>query len=445
MSKAAEETLELSPHMEQDNHYETAEKDRLSIGQKITYGVGGFANNILGAASGGMMIALNLGLKMDPGLIGLLGAIPRVTDALTDPIMGYISDNTRSRWGRRRPYIFGGSIFCGLLFTLLWCIPSKEATTFLIWDLPAIGADGHGRDMFYFWYFLVGSILFFISYTVWVTPWVALGYELTPDYHERTRVMGYSNFIGNFAWLITPWFLPFMQLPAFGSIMKGATVLALIISLIVVVCGVLSAILLRERFKEGMEKRDEVIADLQNANTSSFWGSVKDFFKGFAATIKFVPFLKLCLVAFLIFNGYQMVASFSTYVLIYYVCGGDQEMGANIAGVGGTLGAILTFGMVVIVTKLGTSLGKKNAFYITTGISIIGYLSKWFLFTPANPWLALIPFPLFLFGFAGLFPLVGSMIADVCDLDELESFKRREGMFGSIFWWVIKVGMAVAL
>jgi GPH family glycoside/pentoside/hexuronide:cation symporter len=90
-------------------------------------------------------------------------------------------------------------------------------------------------------------------------------------------------------------------------------------------------------------------------------------------------------------------------------------------------------------------LGKKNAFYITTGISIIGYLSKWFLFTPANPWLALIPFPLFLFGFAGLFPLVGSMIADVCDLDELESFKRREGMFGSIFWWVIKVGMAVAL
>ena len=445
MEKTAEKTLELSTPVEQDHHYETTPEDRLSVGQKLTYGIGGFANNVLGAASGGMMIALNLGLKMDPGLIGLLGAIPRVTDALTDPVMGYISDNTRSKWGRRRPYIFAGSIFCGILFTLLWCIPSKEATTFLFWDLPALGADGHGRDMFYFWYFLVGSLLFFLSYTVWVTPWVALGYELTPDYHERTRVMGYSNFIGNFAWLITPWFLPFMQLPYFGSIMKGATVLALLISIMVVACGVISAIFLRERFNEGMEKRDEVIADLQEKAGPSLWDTIKDFFKGFAATIKFVPFLKLCAVAFLVFNGFMMVASFTTYVLIYYVCNGDEVMGAKIGAYGGTVGAVCTFGIVILVTKLGTHFGKKKAFYITTGISVFGYLSKWILFTPSNPWLSLIAFPSIAFGFAGLFPLVGSMIADVCDLDELESFKRREGMFGSIFWWVIKVGMAVAL
>jgi GPH family glycoside/pentoside/hexuronide:cation symporter len=50
--------------------------------------------------------------------------------------------------------------------------------------------------MFYFWYFLIGSIVFYVGYTIFATPWVALGYELTPDYHERTRLMGVQNFIG---------------------------------------------------------------------------------------------------------------------------------------------------------------------------------------------------------------------------------------------------------
>ena len=49
------------------------------------------------------------------------------------------------------------------------------------------------------------------------------------------------------------------------------------------------------------------------------------------------------------------------------------------------------------------------------------------------------------FGLGGLFTLMGSMIADVCDYDELQSGERREGMFGSIYWWVVKLGMALAL
>jgi GPH family glycoside/pentoside/hexuronide:cation symporter len=57
----------------------------------------------------------------------------------------------------------------------------------------------------------------------------------------------------------------------------------------------------------------------------------------------------------------------------------------------------------------------------------------------------LIPAPLIAFGLGGLFTLMGSMIADVCDMDELESHERREGMFGSIYWWVVKLGMAAAL
>ena len=174
-------------------HRVTAPEDRIPFPQKLAYGAGAFVNNLLAAASGGMMIVLNLGLGMNPALVGLLGAIPRLTDAFTDPLMGYISDNTRSRWGRRRPYIFIGIFAAALLYALLWQLPGGKSETF------------------YFVWFLVGSIFFYMGYTLWVTPWVALGYELTPDYHERTRLMGTQNFIGQLAYVVSPWFLWIMN------------------------------------------------------------------------------------------------------------------------------------------------------------------------------------------------------------------------------------------
>lgn len=87
----------------QSTHHETRPEDRISLFHKLVYGVGAFVNNLLAAAIGGMAIVLNLGLGMNPALVGLLGALPRLTDALTDPLMGYLSDHTKSRWGRRRP------------------------------------------------------------------------------------------------------------------------------------------------------------------------------------------------------------------------------------------------------------------------------------------------------------------------------------------------------
>ncbi len=106
-------------------HSKTAPEDRIKFSHKVAYGVGAFVNNLLGAASGGMMIVLNLGLGMNPALVGLLGALPRLTDAFTDPLMGYISDNSITRWGRRRPFIFGGAIAAGILFAILWQLPAE--------------------------------------------------------------------------------------------------------------------------------------------------------------------------------------------------------------------------------------------------------------------------------------------------------------------------------
>jgi GPH family glycoside/pentoside/hexuronide:cation symporter len=404
--------------MTQLAHYETPAEDRIPLRQKLIYGLGAFVNNLLAAAIGSMSIVLNLGLGMNPALVGLLGALPRLFDAFTDPLIGYLSDETKSRWGRRRPYIFIGAIASGILFALLWQLPPGKSETY------------------YFWFFLIGSLAFYFAYTIYATPWVALGFELTPDYHERTRVMAVQNFMGQLAYLISPWFLWIMQNDAlFDDLISGASTLAIAIAVAVISVGILPAIFLEERHRE------EAVQEIKR----NFRQSIASFFEGFGTALKFSPFLKLCLATFMVFNGFMLVASFQSYVIIYYVFAGDQSLGAQYAGWSGTVSAFATFCVIFFVCGLSTKIGKRRAFFFSTGVSMVGYALKWFCYSPQYPLLLLLPAPLLAFGLGGLFTLMGSMIADVCDLDELQSHQRREGMFGSIYWWVVKLGMAAAL
>lgn len=409
-------------------HYETAPEDRIPLFHKIIYGFGAFVNNLLAAAIGGMVIVLNLGLGINPAVVGLLGALPRLTDAITDPLMGFISDNTRSRWGRRRPYIFIGAIVAGVVFALLWQLPR-----------------GMSED-YYFWFFLIGSFVFYLGYTIFATPWVALGYELTPDYHERTRLMGVQNFMGQFAYIVSPWFLAIMQASMFSDMVEGASYLAIAIGAITIALGIMPALFLRERFSHldvaplsAVEKSPAVpLIEAVKQNT-------REFIRGFIITLQVRPFLKLCAATFLVFNGFMLVASFSSYVIIYYVFGGDTELGAEYSGWAGTVGAISTFVVIALTTWMSTRYGKRRAFVISMVISMAGYALKWVCYNPRYPWLVVVPAPLMAFGLGALFTLMGSMIADVCDWDELHTGERREGMFASIYWWVVKLGMAAAL
>ncbi|MFU8896339.1 MAG: MFS transporter [Gammaproteobacteria bacterium] len=414
--------------MSSGTHHETAPEDRVPFHLKVVYGLGAFVNNLLAAAIGGMVIVLNLGLGMNPALVGLVSAIPRLTDAFTDPMVGYISDNTRSRWGRRRPYIFVGAIAVGVIYALLWQLPVGKT------------------DTFYFWYFLGGSLLFYLAYTVFATPWVALGYELTPDYHERTRLMGTQNFIGQLAYLVAPWFLLIMQSEMlFDGMVDGAAGLAIIIGAVVIAIGILPAIFLRERFAANIAVECKDSTAPTESLRANLARNMKCFLSGFAISLKFKPFVKLCIATFLIFNGFMLIASFQFYVIIYYVFGGDMVEGARYAGYAGTLGAISTFVVIILVTTIGTRLGKRTTFFLAIGISMVGYALKWVTYNPEYPWMLLIPAPLMAFGLGGLFTLMPSMIADVVDADELNTHERREGMYGSIFWWMVKLGMAAAL
>ncbi len=400
-----------------ETHHETAREDRISFSQKAAYSIGSLVNQFQAAAIGSLVIVLNLGLGMNPALVGLIGAIPRFIDAFSDPLIGYSSDNTRTRHGRRRPWIFFGAIASGVLFVLMFQL-----------------YKGHG-EMFYFWYFLAFQCLFVLAFACYSIPWIALGYEMTPDYHERTRLQGFSNFFAQIAWLIAPWFFMIMNNKTmFPDIVVGARSIAIIVGIFLLVGGILPAIFNKEHF-----------ADLPKPKREKGYANIlKDLLGNCATSFKCLPFVKLCAVTFLIFNGFMLASAFTLYVIVYYVYGGDWGKGGALLGFFGTFSSICTLGAISLTTWISTKIGKRKTFLLTMCLAIIGYALKWVGYNPNNPYLLLIAAPFLAFHLGALFTMVPSMVADVCDLDELQTGTRREGMFSGIYWWVQKLGMAGA-
>jgi GPH family glycoside/pentoside/hexuronide:cation symporter len=126
---------------------------------------------------------------------------------------------------------------------------------------------------------------------------------------------------------------------------------------------------------------------------------------------------------------------------------GDYGAAGNWPAWFSTITAVTTAFLVIpIVSWLADKFGKRKAFIISTALSIVGYILKWWGFSPENPWLIFMPIPFMAFGLGGLFTLMMSMTADVCDLDELRNgMPRKEGTFGAIYWWMVKLGQAIAL
>jgi GPH family glycoside/pentoside/hexuronide:cation symporter len=158
-----------------------------------------------------------------------------------------------------------------------------------------------------------------------------------------------------------------------------------------------------------------------------------------------VPFRKLCISTFLIFNAFNTVAAFSFFIVVYHLFNGDAAAAGVWPTLFGSLGALVTtFAVIPTVAWMSKKMGKKNAFMLSQGVSIIGYILLWFLFIPGKPYMFIFALPFFSFGIGSLFTLMMSMTADVCDLDELNTGKRREGIFGAIYWWMVKFGFAIA-
>ncbi|MEQ8525318.1 MFS transporter [Gracilimonas sp.] len=398
-------------------------KDKVPLLQKASFGAGHLVLNLLPGALGVFMFFLLTAFGMNPFLAGLLGGLPRIFDALTDPIMGFISDNTKSRWGRRRPYIFIGAILSGIFFILLWQMDETNTQTYN------------------FWYFLIMSMVFLVGNTMFATPLIGLGYEMTTDYNERTHLMAFSQTVGQIAWMIVPWFWVLIADPdLFADQATGVRQLSVIVGGICIALGLLPAIFCKGFDDAKMENRKEITFKKSLEN-------LKELFHGIAVVSKNKPFMKLCAATFLVFNGFQLVASFSYFIIVFYMFNGDYGAAGNWPAWFSTITAVATAFLVIpIVSWLSDTFGKRKAFIISTALSIVGYILKWWGFSPENPWLIFMPIPFMAFGLGGLFTLMMSMTADVCDLDELRNgMPRKEGTFGAIYWWMVKLGQAIAL
>lgn len=391
------------------------------MGQKIAFGLGMLANQMFPAALGIFMVVLVQDLKFPAWMWGILFFLPRVFDAFTDPIMGFISDNTRSKWGRRRHYVFIGAILMGISFVVMWQLYRDNSITYN------------------FIFFLFWSFMFYLGLTLFSVPYVAMGYEMSDDFHERTSIMAIAQWIGQWAWVIAPWFWVVMYDPTWFVNADTATrTLAVWVGISCAILAMIPAIFIKSK-----STLNETSYTPLTFNTIG--GSLKAILISFKEALIIKPFRKLCIATFMIFNAFNTVAGFTFFIVVYYLFDGK----AGDAGVWPTLfgcvGALATtFVVIPIVAQMAKRMEKKKAFLICQGISIFGYILLWFFFVPGKPYMFLFALPFFSFGIGSLFTLMMSMTADVCDMDELTSGKRREGIFGAIYWWMVKFGFAIA-
>ena len=423
--------------------------DKVPVRQKIGYGIGTWIDmwghwhypNFAG-------LVFNIFLGVSPILVGIAVVLNRVFDAVSDPLFGWLSDNTRTRYGRRRPYMLVGAVLAGLGLPLVVAVGPGWGYSHLF---------GHEISN-YFWFMLGSSAVYLPLVSCFNMPYQSLGYELTPDYHERTSVFSYVNviktlpqlglFFGGQFLTMSVWVgadrsnlpdrlrLLFSTWSAWGkapdgaspNILLGAQVFCVLCGIIMMAAGLTCFALVRERYYGNVVASKQAKISIME----TLW-----------QTLQCRPFRIQVLMNLAYGLGLSMVGTLGFYDTIYYVCQGDVSAGArwNLwMGIGGmVLGAV----GVPVFALLARRVGKRRALSVVFVSAITGFVASWWLYTPAVQWLQVLSSGITAFIGSGFWTLWGSMTADVVDYDELQTGRRREGSFAACNSWINKVAMAL--
>ena len=396
----------------------TAAADRVPIKQKLAYGLGGPVDIL--AVWVFVSIAyqvFEMELQMSPFRVGVILLVLRAWDGIADPVMGWISDNTRSRWGRRRPFIFIGAILAAITYPLIWWFPM---------DLP--------HDLLMIWVIGFG-ILFYTCFTIWAVPFQSLLMEMTPDYDERTRVtsirgifQGLTGLFNGFCWWLS-------LRPVFSmaneagelvpSAINGMRYISLGVALTILILGLLPAIFVKERYytSELVESQKRV-----------------GFLKGLKTTLSCRPFLLLCVFTFLFLIGQNLYTSIGLYVGTHHVLGGDWGKSAFLSGWGTVVYVVFNLFMIPVFAKVSERIGKNKCLSIASFFFLFSAVLTWYTYTPERPYLMLVNGAFLGISFAGLWTMLPTMQTDVVDYDELKTGARREGSFASVYSVILKLG-----
>ncbi len=373
----------------------------LSLSIRLSYGLGSLGTGMFSAVPGLLLLYFMTDtLGIAPALAGLGVFLPKFWDVITDPVMGNLSDRTRHPWGRRRPYLLAGSLSLPLFFALLFAVPEFSSPI-------------HG-----FAYVVVAFILAATGFTLFQVPYIAMPAEMTPDYRERTTIMGFRMVFMTAGILLAGGEAPLIIDLAGG----GRTGYAVMSSSLAAVC--LAAMLLSfkgtakapflDRVETAMPFREQFKVALRN---KPFLLLVAGFFPqqiGVGCTLAMLPFY------------------------MKYILGGSQAQ-LTVMFLCLMLPAIFFMPLWV---RLSRRLGKLGSYLLSSLLFGLAVASMYF---GSNERTGILYFQMIVVGtaYAGiqLFPF--SMLPDTIEVDAANSGLRREGIFTGVWTAQEKTGMAL--
>jgi len=448
------------------------------------WGLGGFtdATIIYGVFSLVNTIYVNA-LGVNAVLVGLACAISRLLDSFSDPLIGHLSDNTRSRWGRRRSWLLAGLLVCAITTVLLWNAPVSqpnasphsgplpaESTVDIRsstqpsssdraaeptsgaqqpwWTTAAEAITMEWRTFLYL--SVMATLLLAVGYALFTIPHYAMGYEMTTDYDERTHLFKWRFIFSAAAGFMTPWLMPLCMWfegdraqVLRGS--QGVFTVAVILGIVVLATGFPSLFCKEEA---GVTRHDTKVKFL------------------YAARLTFAnkPFLLLLASNFVARFGMAITGVFFYYVFVYHIGKGEQLVGAELLAVFFLAINISNLVAMAPMASLSERIGKKPTIILMLAMSTVAYASLLVTFSNSDraffsssfaiggfSWTLFVHWPTIVTGaligvFTNTMPMItNSMIADVCDYDELNSGSRREGFYGAVYASTEKIAWSVSL
>ncbi len=376
---------------------------------KIGYGVGDISAAIVTQVTGFFLAAFLLDVALlRPGAISLILLISNLADAVTDPVVGNLSDRTRSRWGRRRPWLLFGAVPFGLVFFMQWVVPPFNETGL-------------------FFYYLLMAILLKVAYTVVNVPYTALTPEIAQDYDERTSLTGYR-----FAFSIAGGLLAVLAYPTVVS-MLGSTVTSYAISggllgLFVIISPLVTFASTRE---------NPTFAVINEQHTAA--GEGIGFIDGLRIAFQNRPFMFVVGIYLCSWLVVQFVQANLLLYLRYWV--GDDTLFRPFV----LILQVTSFSFLPVWSWVSRKLSKRMAYFIGSAVFTGLTIAIFFLPQGVAPWILYI---IAFFGGVGVsmaLLIPWSMLPDVVDYDELTTGERREGVYYGLFVFVQKIGLSLAL
>lgn len=399
-------------------------------------GTNSLANNSMGNF-GLLFLTTIIGLR--PSLAAVALSVSMLWDAVTDPLMGHISDNTRSRWGRRHPYMIAGGLCLSLLFIAYWTLPQA-----LIGNTTAVMIM-----------LIVLQLLFKTFTTVFYVPFTALGFEICPDYERRSYLQGRRWFVNqtlNFIFGAGAWILFFPDVfNDAGEKVNGSLIPEHYVKMGCTIAAVIAMTTLYSAWRSrrfGVDNRDQ-----PKGNNDPI-----AFFKNFASIFR--DRLAVFVIVFTIIVGFGigLMAQTQMYTYVFFMDFSPQEKTFSHGG-----GMIATALAGLLLPKLVHWFDKKPTGFIGMGTAILGGVGLWLLFstgliTPKFKPLFDIdgqPFHLstIIFGFLQMLwwgglglviPLSWSMIADVAGINaKKEGTEPRNAGYASVMSFSQKASFTV--